>query len=425
MICAHPGGQTAPSDSFAQISTVQGLFAAQAIRSPHAIALIAGDRQLTYRELDERANALSLRLRNLGAVPGELVGIALERSIELYIGLLAILKSGAAYLPLDPTYPSERLAFMLHDAVIPLVLTSAQMETRLPLASITTIHPDDAPPVAAASPVAGNGNDPAYVIYTSGSTGTPKGVLVPQRALVNHNLAIGHTYGLQPGDRVLQFASPSFDVAAEEIFPTWATGATVVAAPEAALHSVGALLDFAERESLTVLNLPTPYWHEWVNQLERGAASLPASVRLVVVGSDTARPDRLAAWQRLVGDRVRWVNAYGPTEATITTTIYAPTSAEIEPQARTVPVRSPDRQRRSICSTTPWHRCPTARLANSTSAARDWRSAAISTVLNSPPSASSPIRSPRHLGNASTAPATSRDAARTATSSSWAASTSR
>jgi amino acid adenylation domain-containing protein len=139
--------------------------------------------------------------------------------------------------------------------------------------------------------------------------------------------AIMQHYCLQPGDRVLQFASLNFDVAAEELFPTLAAGATIVLKPDQEGASFASFLCFLQRERLTVLNLPASFWHEWVAELTRAPAPLPPDLRLVIVGSESVRPERLAAWQQWTGDRIRWCNAYGTTETTVTSTIHEPAPA--------------------------------------------------------------------------------------------------
>jgi amino acid adenylation domain-containing protein len=176
---------------------------------------------------------------------------------------------------------------------------------------------------------------PAYLLYTSGSTGRAKGVLVSHRSLVNHATAMARRFALVAQDRVLQFATLSFDVAAEEIFPTLAAGATLVLRGDEDL-SHDALL----RLDATVLNLPTSYFHSWTTEMRERGARVPASVRLLVVGSEAALPNRLAQWMDLGGDRVHFINAYGPTEATISATAFAIAPGEQLPVA-SIPIGRP------------------------------------------------------------------------------------
>jgi non-ribosomal peptide synthetase component F len=181
----------------------------------------------------------------------------------------------------------------------------------------------------------------AYLLYTSGTTGNPKGIGITHRALVNHGLAMVQAYDLSPADRVLQFASVSFDVAAEECFPTWLAGATVVLRPNEPVPAYGDFQAFLHAQGVTVLNLPTPYWAGWAEESERTAAAVPSSVRLVIVGSEKALPDDLRRWRRAAGEQVDWCNSYGPTEATITASTYRPGPAQDGTVLQTIPIGRP------------------------------------------------------------------------------------
>ncbi|MGH7970959.1 MAG: amino acid adenylation domain-containing protein, partial [Limisphaerales bacterium] len=162
----------------------------------------------------------------------------------------------------------------------------------------------------------------AYVIYTSGSTGNPKGVQVTHRALLNHNLAIAQAYRLQPVDRVLQFTPLSFDISVEEIFPSWLSGGTVILRNEEAISSVKAFLGVLSVEKISVLNLPTAYWHELVSFLDVEGGELPASLRLVIIGGEKASEAAYQIWKRKAPASITLMNGYGATEATVTTTLF-------------------------------------------------------------------------------------------------------
>lgn len=290
--------------------------AAQANRTPDAVALVASNQHLTYMELNARANQLAdwINQQNVSAP----VGLCLERSLEQMIGLLAILKAGAAYIPLDPSYPVERLTWMLEDAQVELVLTQSDILQRLPELQTRqcflfdvdeqNLHSLANLPLVAA-------NQLAYVIYTSGSTGQPKGVMIPHSALFNYALAACQKFELSPYDRVLQFASIGFDTAAEEIYPTLMTGATLVLRTEAMLQP-SVFHQTCANQQITVLDLPTAYWQQLAQNLTRSALS--PSLRLTIIGGEAASLDSVLAWRQQTD--MRLLNTYGPTETTVVAT---------------------------------------------------------------------------------------------------------
>ncbi len=329
-------------------------FAAVASRSPEAVALIDGDRFLTYREVDRWANRLARLLRRRGVGPDVPVGVCFSRSAELMSCVLAVLKAGGAYLPLDPAYPRPRLELMIEDSRTALVLTDAESAKRLPKARSGSGGPDllflDRGPYGILLDIEAQSAEPlapvarldnlAYLIYTSGSTGTPKAVAVPHRGLTNHASALGERMRLGPGKKFLFSASISFDVAAEEIYPTWTTGATLVILQPGPFPSFADLLALVEQRQLSAVDLPTPYWHEWVSELKRTGGSPPACLDLVLVGTEQASAERLIEWLDLVGERPLWVNAYGPTETTVSATTFIPRPADGKGMTR-VPIGRP------------------------------------------------------------------------------------
>ena len=312
--------------NFSKKLCIHELFEAQVVQTPDAVAAVLENQQLSYQELNQRANQLAYYLRSLGVGPEVIVGFCIQRSLEMLVGLLGILKAGGAYVPLDPAYPKERLAFMLEDARVSLVLTQQQQLKEIPFGKTKVVCLDaDWEVIAQESqenPVnlTTDGNL-AYVIYTSGSTGKPKGVMLQHESLVNFTLSASFEYALEVGDRVLQFASISFDAAVEEIFPSLTTGATLVLRTDAMLNSVPGFLQKCHDLKLTVLDLPTAFWHQVTAELSFSGLFLPNSVRLVIIGGESALPERLATWQKHVNPRVRLVNTYGPTEATVVATL--------------------------------------------------------------------------------------------------------
>ncbi|HEY1354223.1 MAG TPA: non-ribosomal peptide synthetase [Ktedonobacteraceae bacterium] len=320
--CAETGGDTGAGN-------VLALFEERVHTQPDADALVADPACLSYQALNARANQLAHFLRRLGVGAQTLVGLAVPRSIDMVIAMLGILKAGAAYLPLDPASPPARLASLLDDAR-PLLLLAQEplpLESPIPLISLATAWPEIARQDTTNPGLSPAPQQLAYVIYTSGSTGHPKGVGISHQALYQHCQAWRQTCTLQRADRVLQFASPGFDVAAEEIFPTLASGATLHHWPGQQTLDLADFAHFLATERLSVLNLPASFWHAWVDELERSQPRPPDALRLVITGSEVVLQEKLATWQRLWGEQIAWRNAYGVTEATITSTLYAPQPA--------------------------------------------------------------------------------------------------
>ncbi|MFI6064769.1 amino acid adenylation domain-containing protein [Micromonospora sp. NPDC051227] len=319
-------------------STLHGLVAAAAARWQQRPALVQGDRQVSHAELDSRAAAVHAHLTAQGVRPGDTVAVLLERSPDWPAALLGVLRAGAAYVPLDPAIPPKRLAHILADSSAVLLLGSRQNHP--PAANLPFVAIEDAllaAPAAAGTPV--HPSAPAYVLYTSGTTGQPKGVRVSHGNLVHTLEAVAGHYALTPADRVLQFAALGFDVAAEELFGTLIRGGAVVLPPAGPVPGLDEFTALVRRERLTVLNLPASYWHEWVAVLDRHPPASCPDLRLVVVGSERVDAGRLAQW-RAAAPEVRWLNAYGPTEATITATVHEP-GGDREPVIGSVPVGLP------------------------------------------------------------------------------------
>jgi amino acid adenylation domain-containing protein len=320
----------------------------RAARTPLAVAVESSQGALTYGELARRSTCLARHLRRLGVGPESVVGLCVERSPEMIVGMLGVLEAGGAYLPLDPAYPAERLGFMLEDAGARVLLTQERLLDRLPvwtpgLLGVVCLDADrelierDGVPQADRCCL----HHPAYVIYTSGSTGRPKGVVVEHRALATYVASAAREHIIGPGDRVLQFASMSFDTSAEEIYPCLTQGATLVLRDGAMAGSPEHFLNEVGRLGITVLDLPTAYWHELVAGMagqgpENQDLELPRPVRLVILGGEQAQTARLAAWRERVGGRVRLLNTYGPTEATIVST-WCDLSGSEAPIGRPVP----------------------------------------------------------------------------------------
>jgi amino acid adenylation domain-containing protein len=265
----------------------------------------------------------------------------------MIVGLLGILKAGGAYLPLDPAYPRERLEFMLADAQTRFVLTdrhlASDFEPQTRNLQFVYLDSDweEIAKESRANPInTATADDPAYVIYTSGTTGQPKGVVITNRGLVNYIVAAGEEFAINSADRVLQFASLSFDIAAEEIHTSLLHGATLVLRTDEMLDSVSTFLSACSHLGITVLDLPTAYWHQLAGQAAGESLALPDSLRLVIIGGERASPDLVASWQRFAGERIRLLNSYGPTEATIVATVWEAPAGFVNPP-REIPIGKP------------------------------------------------------------------------------------
>lgn len=319
-------------------------FEVQAARSPHAPAVVAGQQELSYAELNRRANQIAHQLRRHGVGTEVPVGIHVTRSLSLPISILAVLKAGGVCVPLDTAYPSERMAFMLNDTGAPVlicdsVLPPALRERKSHILTISECHAESSETETTNPNVAVNGDNLAFILYTSGSTGKPKGVLLTHCGLANYNLAAARMYGISSADRILQFASPSFDIFLEEIFTAWFGGGTLVLRSPEMSYSTAAFLEGVRQNEITVVDLPTAFWHEWISQMETLEDPLPSVVRLVIVGGEKASSAAFSKWSKFAAVRgVRWVNTYGPTEISIAATAFEPKPSSLN---RSLPIGHP------------------------------------------------------------------------------------
>jgi amino acid adenylation domain-containing protein len=295
---------------------IHQLFEAQVERTPDAVAVVFEDQQLTYGELNRRANQVAHHLRSLDVGPDSLVGICVERSLEMVIGLLGILKAGGAYVPLDPDYPSERLAYMLSDSQVPVLLTQEKLMSRLSEHQArvvcldkdwgVTLTENEENPVSGVKP-----ENLAYVIYTSGSTGKPKGVLVTHQGLCNLGSAQIRLFDLRSDSRVLQFASFSFDASISEIVMALCSGAMLCLGTRESLLPGHTLMQFLLEHAITHMTLPPSALATLPTE------ELPALQNIIVAG-EACSTALFAQWSK----GRRFFNAYGPTESTVCATVY-------------------------------------------------------------------------------------------------------
>jgi amino acid adenylation domain-containing protein len=308
------------------VPLVGQILAYQAEQIADRTAVSNGRVCLTYGQLYRQALALSADLVAMGVEPESLVGICVERSLEMIIGIWGILLAGGAYVPIDPAYPQQRISHIISDAGLKIILTQSPLVERLPRESQDSAqlvcldnwqmdHKPTAPKVITSRQL-------AYVIYTSGSTGQPKGVMIEHGALGAFVAAAVTAYGMRGSDRFLQFASLSFDVAVEEIFTCAAVGGTLMLRNEECLQSISKFLELCQNWQISICNLPTAYWHQLVDYLAAQKQTMPPSVRLVIIGGEKVQRHRVEKWLSTVGSYPRLINGYGPTETTVTATIY-------------------------------------------------------------------------------------------------------
>ncbi|HVT17364.1 MAG TPA: amino acid adenylation domain-containing protein [Thermoanaerobaculia bacterium] len=305
--------------------SLHGLVADQAARRPAAVAACCGGESLTYGELNRRANQLAHLLCDRGVGPQTVAGVCMERSLDLVVGVLGILKAGAAYLPLDAAYPAERLAFMLAEAQVPVLLSQARVAPDLPPHAARLLLLDEDWPAAARR----SGEDPqgdpdgeelAYLIYTSGSTGRPKGVMVRHGGWAKLAADQPRAFGVTADSRILQFASPSFDAFAWELAMAFAGGATLCLAPRQSLLPGAGLIALLQERQITHLTVPPAVL------AALPPAELPA-LRTVVVAGEACPAEVAARWAR----GRSFFNAYGPTEITVCATVSAPLAGSGKP----------------------------------------------------------------------------------------------
>jgi len=296
---------------YADEACIHTLIEQRAAEHPDAPAIYFRDEIISFGQLNERANQIAHYLINEGAIPGSIIGLCMERSVDLVAGLLGIFKSGAAYVPLDPNYPSERLEWMLEDSAAALIVTHSTLLDDLPEHSARNICLDlDWPEISRCSTTnpecRASENTLAYVIYTSGSTGKPKGVMIEHQGVCNLADAQARCFGLGPDDRMLQFASISFDASIFEIVMGLQVGAAMVLARQDDLLPGDPLLDVLSRHQVTAVTLPPTA----LSQLP--ASDLPA-LQTITVAGEACPPELVEQW----AVNRRFFNLYGPTESTV------------------------------------------------------------------------------------------------------------
>ncbi|WJM07716.1 non-ribosomal peptide synthetase [Paenibacillus sp. PK1-4R] len=310
--------------------TIHQLVEEQAKRVPEATAVVFEGQQLSYAELNERANQLARTLRSVGVLPNQLVGLMVRRSLETVIGILAVLKAGGAYVPIDPEYPEERIRYILENSNAQLLLTQRELLQQVPFEGTVLalddkqFYSDDGSNLEAAS----GPNDLAYVIYTSGTTGKPKGVMLEHRGLVSLKLMFADRLGITEQDRIVQFASLSFDASCWEVFKALYFGAALYIPTAETILDTRLFESYMNEHAITAAILPPTY------SAHLNPDRLPSLTKLVTGGSAVSA-EFVQQWKA----KVHYFNAYGPTEASIVTTLWD--ADEQQPERRVIPIGRP------------------------------------------------------------------------------------
>ncbi|WP_340028287.1 amino acid adenylation domain-containing protein [Paenibacillus sp. FSL H7-0940] len=310
--------------------TIHQLVEEQAKRVPEATAVVFEGQRLSYAELNERANQLARTLRSVGVLPNQLVGLMVRRSLETVIGILAVLKAGGAYVPIDPEYPEERIRYILENSNAQLLLTQRELLQQVPFEGTVLAlddkqaYSDDGSNLEAAS----GPHDLAYVIYTSGTTGKPKGVMLEHRGLVSLKLMFADRLGITEHDRIVQFASLSFDASCWEVFKALYFGAALYIPTAETILDTRLFESYMNEHAITAAILPPTY------SAHLNPDRLPSLTKLVTGGSAVSA-EFVQQWKA----KVHYFNAYGPTEASIVTTLWD--ADEQQPERRVIPIGRP------------------------------------------------------------------------------------
>jgi amino acid adenylation domain-containing protein len=309
-----------------QVCCVHHTIEACARTTPNALAITGPYGDLSYNELNRRANQLARYLHSRGLGRGDLIGICMPRVPLMIVGMLGILKAGCAYIPLAANDPHRHLQYIVDDAKLTHIVTITNVDlswldadvSRVVLEmgciALDTINDGDVPVSLDLL------DSLAYVMYTSGSSGRPKGVMVDHRALAMFIASARELYGLSSHDRMLQFTSPCFDISVEEIYSCLSSGATLVLRSEEMAHSVAEFLQQCRAWEITIFDLPTAFWHQLVAERGHPYWVLPTCLRLVIIGGERVDSKLVSSWRDQVGNYPVLLNTYGPTEATVVAT---------------------------------------------------------------------------------------------------------
>ncbi|WP_061336776.1 non-ribosomal peptide synthetase [Clostridium botulinum] len=301
--------------------TIQELFEEQVEKTPNNIAVVFEDKKLTYRELNEKANSLGRLLRDKGVKADSIVGIMVERSVEMIVGIMGILKSGGAYLPIDPSYPVERIEYMIEDAKIDILITSEEFINKVKFSKSIVNIKEKSILKKDNLDIINKSSDLAYVIYTSGSTGRPKGVMVEHKSLINLCNYHNKKFNIKEEDKSTSYAEFSFDASVWEVFPYLIIGATIYIINENIKLDIIKLNKYYEKNNITISFLPTPICQQFM-EVDN------TSLRVILTGGD-----KLNNYKE---KQISIINNYGPTEATVLTTSY-----HVKSKVNNIPIGKP------------------------------------------------------------------------------------
>lgn len=334
-------------------------FDSQCRKNGESIALVHDESSWTYKELDRVSDQTAAELAHKGIVQGAMVALFCDRSVQAIAAMIAVMKTGAAFVPIDAAFPDERICYMLDDASVTGIIAyknQAERLHQLNLSSEIVVHwitengfsnnkQSNSPnaialkdAVLAVAHSQSFSDAIAYVMYTSGSTGKPKGVAISHAALDCYCRADAQVYELASSERTLQFSTLSFDISIEEIFPPLCVGSTVVLRPSVRSDAQIELSDIIESHAVSAVHLATGYWHEWVDLMMATGERVPPSLRLMVVTGEKVSPEHYYRWLSLLSKPVLWANAYGPTETTVSATVFIP---QHDWQGKALPIGKP------------------------------------------------------------------------------------
>ncbi len=386
------------------------LFEVHARQTPERIAVVFNDTSLTYGELDARSTRLAKYLQQQGAGAETLVGLCMARSLDMLVSVLGILKAGAAYVPLDPSFAAERIDYIIGDSGMAILLTCTSACSRLQdlqahhptlsLIGLDRVWQSIERPNPHGRQHRVHGHNLAYMIYTSGSTGQPKGVMISHHAAAGQCKVVQSRWGLDSGKRVLQFTPLSFDASVEQVFATLSAGAVLVLADPASLAPKPFSAMLAARR-INILNIPPAFALELLREWQRSPEVIPTTLQTLITGGDVLAVEAVQLWQTMLQDCVTLLNAYGPTETTVTACLH--NVVPISEAITKIPLGRPlgDRQVYILNRDGQPHR--SVRLAKSTSAA--WEPpGGTDTVLRSQGQPSCRTRLPINRGPGCTRP---------------------